>query len=120
MDGIGCVRGLGSLRGDGVRIAEGTSVEIVRDAFPARSVVEGSAFAGDGEEGHQACFVEVAGGVLGGVVGHHAGREGVAGWGDEDAGELGVEEVGVCGDGVVELCLAEGEESCVLLRGGLG
>ena len=54
------------------------------------------------------------------MVGHHAGREGVASWGDEDAGELGKEEVRVCGDGVVELCLAEGKESCVLFRSGLG
>ena len=53
------------------------------------------------------------------MVGHHAGREGVAGRGDEYPGELGEEEVGVCGDGVVELCLAEGKESCVLVRGGL-
>lgn len=53
------------------------------------------------------------------MVGHHAGREGVAGRGDEDAGELGEEEVGVCGDGVVELRLAEGQQSCVLLRRGL-
>ena len=54
------------------------------------------------------------------MVGHHAGREGVAGWGDEHTGELGVEEVRVCGDGVVELCLAEREQSCVLVRSGLG
>lgn len=53
------------------------------------------------------------------MVGHHAGREGVAGWGDQDAGELGEEEVGVCGDRVVKLCLAEREESCVLVRSGL-
>lgn len=54
------------------------------------------------------------------MVGHHARREGVAGGGDEDAGELGEEEVGVRGDGVVELRLAEGEEGGVLLRSGLG
>lgn len=48
------------------------------------------------------------------MVGHHPGWEGVPGWGDENAGELGEEEVGVCGDGVVELCLAEGEERGVL------
>ena len=54
------------------------------------------------------------------MVGHHAGREGVAGWGDQDAGKLGEEEVGVCGDGVVELGLAEGEEGCILVRSGLG
>ena len=54
------------------------------------------------------------------MVGHHARREGVAGWGDEDAGELGEEEVGVRGDGLVELCLAQGEESFVLVRSGLG
>ena len=54
------------------------------------------------------------------MVGHHAGREGVAGWGDEYTGELGVEEVRVCGDGVVELCLAEREQSGVLVRRGLG
>ena len=39
--------------------------------------------------------------------------------GDEDAGELGEEEVGVCVDGVVEAGLAEGEEGGVLLRCGL-
>ena len=49
------------------------------------------------------------------MIGHHAGWEGVAGRGDQNAGELGEEEVGVCGDGVVELCLAEREESGVLL-----
>ena len=49
------------------------------------------------------------------MVRHHTGREGVAGRGDENAGELGEEEVGVCGDGVVELCLAERKESGVLL-----
>lgn len=49
------------------------------------------------------------------MVGHHTGREGVAGRGDQNAGELGEEEVGVCGDGVVELCLAEGKEIGVLL-----
>ena len=54
------------------------------------------------------------------MVGHHARREGVAGWSDKDAGELGEEEVGVCGDGVVELCLTERKQSCVLLRSGLG
>lgn len=54
------------------------------------------------------------------MVGHHAGREGVAGRGDEDASELGEEEVRVRGDGVVELGLAEGEKGGVLLRGGLG
>ena len=54
------------------------------------------------------------------MVGHHAGGEGVAGWGDEDAGEFGEEEVGVCGNGVVEPCLAEREQSCVLIRTGLG
>ena len=53
------------------------------------------------------------------MVGHHTGREGVAGWGNQDASELGEEEVRVCGDGVVELCLAEGEESGVLVRSGL-
>ena len=50
------------------------------------------------------------------MVGHHAGREGIAGWGDENAGELREEEIGVCGDGAVELGLAEGKESCVLIR----
>ena len=50
------------------------------------------------------------------MVGHHAGREGIAGWGDKDAGELGEEEVGICGDGAVELCLAERKEGCVLFR----
>ena len=54
------------------------------------------------------------------MVGHHAGREGVAGWRDQDAGELGEEEVGVCGNGVVESGLAEREQSCVLVRCGLG
>ncbi len=54
------------------------------------------------------------------MVGHHTGRKGVAGWRDEDAGELGKEKVRVCGDGVVELFLAEGKESCVLFRSGLG
>lgn len=49
------------------------------------------------------------------MIGHHTGREGVAGRGDENASELGEEKVGVCGDGVVELCLAEREESGVLL-----
>ncbi len=39
--------------------------------------------------------------------------------GDEDAGELGEEEVGVCVDGVVEAGLAEGEEGGVLLGCGL-
>ena len=53
------------------------------------------------------------------MVGHHARWEGVAGWGDEDAGELGKEEVRVCRNGVVESCLTEGEESCILLRSGL-
>ena len=53
------------------------------------------------------------------MIGHHARGEGVARRGDEDAGELGEEEVGVRGDGVIELCLAEGEESCVLVRSGL-
>ncbi len=48
------------------------------------------------------------------MVGHHSGGEGVAGWGDGDAGEDGVEEVGVCGDGVVEAALAEFEEVGVL------
>ena len=112
--------GLGSLPRDSIRIAQRTSVEVVRDAFPARGVFKGSAFARDGEKRHEARLVEVAGGILGGMVGHHAGREGVAGRGDEDAGELGEEEVGVCGDGVVELRLAEGQQSCVLLRRGLG
>lgn len=54
------------------------------------------------------------------MVGHHAGRESIASWGDEYAGELGEEEVGISGDGVIELCLAEGKESCVLFRSGLG
>ena len=54
------------------------------------------------------------------MVGHHARRESVAGWGDENASELGEEEVGVCGDGLVELFLAEREESFVLVRSGLG
>ena len=53
------------------------------------------------------------------MIGHHARGEGIAGWGDEDAGELREEEVGVRGDGIVELCLAEGEESCVLVLSGL-
>ncbi len=54
------------------------------------------------------------------MIGHHAGREGIAGRGDEDAGELGEEEIGICGDGVVELGLAEGEESGVLVWSRLG
>ena len=53
------------------------------------------------------------------MVGHHAWREGVSGWRDEDAGKCGEEEVRVCGDGVVESCLAEGEQSFILVRGGL-
>ena len=53
------------------------------------------------------------------MICHHARGEGIAGRRDEDAGELGIEEVRVRGDGVVELCLAEGEEGCVLVRSGL-
>ena len=53
------------------------------------------------------------------MIGHHARGKGIAGRGDEDAGKLGEEEVGIRGDGVVELCLAEGEESCVLVPSGL-
>ena len=99
-----------------VWIAEGTSVEIVRNAFPARVVFKGSTLASNREERHEAGLVQVARWILGRMVGHHAGREGIAGWGDENAGELGEEEIGVCSDGAVELCLAEGKESCVLFR----
>lgn len=112
--------GGGNLLRYGVRITQRAPVEIIGDALPARGVIEGTAFARDGEEGHEACPVEVARRILGGVVGHHARREGVAGGGDEDAGELREEEVGVRGNGVVELRLAEGEEGGVLLRSGLG
>ena len=84
------IRNMGKRRGwssfillrNSVRIAKRTSVEIVRDALPAGLIFKGSALAGNGEEGFEARLVEVAGWILGGMVGHHARREGVAGWGD--------------------------------------
>ncbi len=42
--------GWGKLLRQSVWIAERTSVEIVWDALPARSVFKGSTFASDGEE----------------------------------------------------------------------
>ena len=50
MDRLGWMVGLGSLPRDSIRIAQRTSVEVVRDAFPGRGVFEGSAFARDGEK----------------------------------------------------------------------
>lgn len=49
--------------GYGVRIAQRPPVEVVRDTLPARGVVKGAARARDGEEGHEARPVEVAGRV---------------------------------------------------------
>lgn len=57
--------------------------------------------------------------VLCGFIAHHCGGKGVAGGSDEDAGELGKEEVGVVLYGVVEPTLAEAEEGGVLFGGGL-
>ena len=66
MCGKGRTRGGGrDLLGHGVGIAEGAAVEVVRDAFAAGRVLEGAAVAGDGEEGLEGCFVEVAGWILG-------------------------------------------------------
>lgn len=56
--------GWGGLLREGVRIAQRPSVEIFRDALPSRLVLERAAFAGDGEEGHEARFVEVTGWIL--------------------------------------------------------
>ena len=54
------------------------------------------------------------------MVRHHGRGEGVAGGGDQNAGELWVKEVGVLGDRGVEAGLAEGEQGRVLGWGGLG
>lgn len=97
-----------------VFVPYGPLVEVVRDALPPGLVGECTGLAGDGEEGFQVLFGEVAGGILGGSVGHEGWGEGVAGGGDEHAGELREKEVRVGGDRVIEAALAELEEGAVL------
>lgn len=63
------------LRWESVGVTQRTSIEVIRDALPTSGVFKGSALAGDGERGHEARLVEVAGWILGRVVAHHAGRK---------------------------------------------
>lgn len=118
--GLGSRGTVWDIRRDGILVSRGALVEVVRDAFVAGCVLEVPRLAGDGEERLEGFLVEVAVWVLGGFVGHHGGREGVAGWGDQDAGELGEEKVRVVFDGVVEAGLAEAEQGGVLLGCWLG
>ena len=54
------LRKRGNLLGYSVRIAQRTAVEIIRNAFPAWGVFEGSTVASDGEERFEGRLVEVA------------------------------------------------------------
>lgn len=49
------------------------------------------------------------------MIGHHCRGKSVACRGDKHAGKLGVEKVGVCGDGGIETGLPKGKQCLVLL-----
>ena len=100
-------------------IRRGPLVPIFRDALMAWLICELARFPRHGEEVLEGLFVQVSFGILVGMIGHHGGWEGVASRGDKDSSEWGEEEIRVRVNGVVEAGLAEGEESAVLLRGGL-
>lgn len=94
----GVVENVGVEVRDGVLVADGALVPVVRDLFVAWVVSKASGFAGDGEKALEHFLVEDALGVFGGLVAHEAVDEGEGGLGDEDAGERAVEEVGVLRD----------------------
>lgn len=78
-----------------------------------------AALARDSEKGFECFFVKVPFRVLGRVIGHHCLGECVASGSDQDACKLRKEEIGVCGNGIVETRLAKRKECLILLGSGL-
>ena len=101
--------------GKRVLVPNSSLVKIIGDAFIPRLVREGTRLTRNREERLEGLLVKVTLRVLGGLVGHQCRRECVTGRRDEDASELGEEEVWIVLNGGVEAGLAKREEGGVLL-----